>query len=61
VLLQQIVCALGALGLRCAFGFGSAISRAIGLGFFRRFVTLNALLEAVQIDNISHGYALPLR
>ena len=61
MLLQQVVGALGAFGLRYAFGFGSTISRTIGLGFLGCFITHDALFEAIQIDHISHGYALPLR
>src|SRR5215469_8795427 len=55
MLIQQIVRARRCLLARCTLGFGSAEPRAIGRGLDFRLFALDALLEAFQVDDLSHG------
>src|SRR5882757_6771982 len=39
----------------CAFGFGAAKARTVGVGLFRRLFPLVALLESFQVDDVPHA------
>jgi hypothetical protein len=55
VLIQQIVGAVRAPLLQCAFGFGSAKPCSVGFGLFPRLFPFNAFLESLQVDHFPHA------
>src|SRR5216683_5123369 len=55
MLIQQLACALGALFLQNAFGFGSAKPGPVGFGLFRRLFSLSALFKSLQVDHLPHA------
>src|ERR1700744_6236117 len=56
MMIQKIICALGALFIDGTFGLGASIPRAIGLGLARGLLARVALLETFQINHFSHNH-----
>jgi hypothetical protein len=55
VLIQQIIGAILAEFIACAFGFGPAKPRAVGVSLAGRLFPRAALLESLEIDHIAHA------
>ena len=54
MLIEVIVGAAGTKFIGGAFGFGSAEPRPVGVGLFRRLLSLITFFETLQIDQFPH-------
>jgi hypothetical protein len=54
VLVKQIAGAILAMLIACAFGFGAAKPRAIGVGLAGRLFSLVSLFESLEVDHLHH-------
>jgi hypothetical protein len=54
VLIEQIIGTTGMQFVERPFGFGSAEPRSVGVGLFRRLLTLAPFLKSLEVDYIPH-------
>jgi hypothetical protein len=54
MLIEQNVGSAAAQLIEFALGFGPAKPRPVGVGLFRRLVTLAPLLKSLEIDHVRH-------
>jgi hypothetical protein len=54
MLIEQVFRTVRAPLVQNAFGFGSAKTRPIDFGLFRRLLSFGALLKSLEVDHIPH-------